>query len=441
MLVKIEKIVNGGYGLGTFEDGKKVFVEGAYPDEVVKVEIVKEKRDFSFAKPVYFVEKSPFRRTPLCPNFNQCGGCHFMDISYEKQLDFKREIVKDLFERIVGFSDVEKTVASPLGLNYRTKVELTAAFIKGEPKLGFKVRKSHFLVSIKECLIAPERANMILEKLPKILSAAEVPIYNFRKRKGILKHVVVRHAFSTNQTMVIFVTKTENFPQAKILSKLLVKEFPWVYSIIHVMNSKDSVILRGPYRTLHGEGIIVEEFDWETYQIPPTAFFQSNYYVAKKLADFVFKVSEVSGKERVLDLYSGVGLFSLRLSSAAKKVVGVESNRVSYKAAVSNSHINERKNTSFVNSDVLEFLKNNEENFDIVVVDPPRSGMEKEAIAELLGAKPKKIIYISCEPSTLARDVKALVDGGYKLERVVPFDMFPQTFHVETVALLQMKSS
>ena len=436
MLVKIEKIVNGGYGLATLEDGKKVFVEGAYPGEVVKVEITKEKKDFSFAKPMYFVEKAPFRRMPACSHFNQCGGCYFMDVSYDKQLEFKREIVKDLFERYIGFSDVENTVASPVEYNYRTKVEFTTAFVKGEPIVGFKMRKSHFVVPIRKCLIAPERANLILEKLPKILSAIDVPIYNFRRRKGILKHVVIRHAFSMDQTMVIFVTKTEGFPQAKVLKRLLLREFPWIYSVIHVMNSKDSVVLRGPYRTLHGEGIIVEKFDWEEYQIPPTAFFQSNYYIAKKLANFVFEESELSGSEKVLDLYSGVGLFSLRLSSAAKRVVGVESSRVSYKAAVSNSHINERRNTQFVNADVLEFLKGSEDNFDIVIVDPPRSGMGKEVVSELLKISPRKVIYISCEPSTLVRDVKILTDAGYRLERVVPFDMFPQTFHVETVAVI-----
>jgi len=438
MLVKIEKIVNGGYGLSTLENGKKVFVEGAYPGEVVKVEITKEKKDFSFAKPVYFVEKAPFRKTPLCAHFNRCGGCHFMDVLYDKQIEFKREIVKDLFRRHIGFSDVENTVKSPVEFNYRTKVEFTVAFVKGQPIVGFKSRNSHFVVPIRKCLVAPEKVNQILERLPKILDAASVPIYSFKKRTGILKHVVIRYAFSTDQIMMIFVTKTEGFPQAKVLKRLLLKEFPWIYSVIHVMNSKDSVVLRGPYRAIYGEGVIVEKFDWEEYQIPPTAFFQSNYYMARKLANFVFEAAELSGMEKVLDLYSGVGLFSLRLSSEAKRVVGVESSRVSYKAAVSNSHINGRKNVRFVNADVLEFLKNNEEKFDIAVVDPPRSGMEKEASLELLKMKPKKIIYISCEPSTLARDVKILMDGGYKLERVVPFDMFPQTFHIETVVIMSI---
>ena len=436
VLLKVEKIVNGGYGLGRV-DGKVILAEGAYPGEEVIVRITREKKDFAFAKAESVLKSSPERRRPKCRYFGKCGGCQFMDVSYEAQLKMKREIVRDVFERTLGWSEVEETVKSDEDYGYRTKIELTAIESGGAVELGFKMRYSHKVVPVKRCEIAPKKTNEVLKVLPKILTALDVPPYDFEKREGVLKHVVIRHAFSTDQTMVIFVTKTESFIWGKDIVRLLLKELPWITSVIQVMNSKDSVVLRGPYRTIHGEGVITEEFDWETYQIPPTAFFQSNYYIARKLLEDVFHEARLEGGETVLDLYSGIGFFSLRLSSVAKKVVGVESSRVSVKAAKANANINDRKNVSFVESDVYEFLKSYDGKADVVVLDPPRGGAGKKAMEEILRISPKRVVYVSCEPSTLARDVKVLVEGGYKLELVKPYDMFPQTYHVETMVVLE----
>ncbi len=440
MFVKIESVANRGFGVGRLESGKVVFVEGAYPGEEVKVRITKEKKDYAFAEVVEIVKASRERRSPVCPYFRECGGCQWMDASYTEQLRMKREIVKNMFERMVGFSDVSEVVASPQEFNYRTKVEFTVGFDGEGPYLGYKKMRTHSITRVESCYIAPDKVNRIVKFFPELLTALEVDVYDFKRRRGVLKHVVFRYAFSTDQIMVIFVTKTESFYQAKALSKLLYKRFPWIHSIIHVMNSKDSIVLRGPYRTLYGEGVISEEFDWEIYQIPPTAFFQSNYHVAKILSQRVFEILDLTGKEKVLDLYCGVGFFSLRLATASKKVIGVESNRVAVKAAMANANINDRTNVKFYNRDVAEYLKNHKGKYDVVVVDPPRSGMDKSVVARLIEMKPKKIVYLSCEPSTLARDVKMLIDGGYEITLVEPYDMFPQTFHIETLVLLKLKN-
>ncbi len=437
IVLNIEKVVNKGYGMARAEDGKIVLVEGAYPGEIVVAKVEKEKRDLIFAKAVDVVKPSPHRRIPKCPFLGKCGGCQFMDIDYKEQLRIKEEIVHEMFQRSLKTDLYFKgIVPSDIEYGYRTKIE-TTAFWKGEVFIGMKMKGSHRVVSIDRCLLAPDKVNSLIREIPRFLTALDVPIYSFSKRRGVLKHVVFRYAFSTDQTMLIFVTKTESFKWGKALARLILKEFPWIHSIIHVMNSKDSIILRGPYRTLHGEGVIIEKYDWEDYQIPPTAFFQSNYFVSKKLSNVLFDSLNLSGEEVVLDLYSGVGLFSLRLSSAAKKVIGVESSRISVKAAKANANINDRRNTTFVESDVLDFLKSYDKRSDIVVLDPPRSGAGKEVMREILRISPKKIAYVSCEPSTLVRDVKILVDGGYSVESVQPFDMFPQTFHVETLTLLK----
>ncbi len=438
VLLKVEKVVNGGYGLGKVE-GKVILVEGAYPGEEVIARITRDKKDFAFARAIRVVKGIPQRVAPKCRYFGKCGGCQFMDVSYETQLILKREMVRDSLQRTIGEVEVEDTEPSDSALGYRTKIELTAVSEGGEVRLGMKMRYSHRVVPIDRCEIAPDKANRVLRALPKILTALEVPVYDFSRKRGVLKHVVIRHTFSTEQTMVIFVTKTESFRWGGEISRLLLRELPWITSIVHVMNSKDSVVLRGPYRTLRGEGVITEEFDWETFQIPPTAFFQSNYYVASKLMNAVFEELELSGRETVLDLYSGVGLFSLRVSSAARRVIGVESSRVAVRAAKANANINDRRNVEFVEADVEEFIRAFEGKVDAVILDPPRGGAGKSVMSDIVRLKPPKVIYVSCEPSTLARDLKVLIQGGYEIKRIKPFDMFPQTFHVETMVVLERR--
>lgn len=252
----------------------------------------------------------------------------------------------------------------------------------------------------------------------------------------MLKHVVIRYAFSTDQLMVIFVTKTESFPWGKSLVQAILKDIPKVHSIIHVMNSKDSVVLRGPYRTLYGEGVIVEEFDWEKFQIPPTAFFQSNYSVTSKLIDHVYRELDLQGNEVVLDLYAGIGTFSMRTSYSSARVIAVESSRVAVKAGKANANVNGRRNIEYIESDVLDFLKSYQGRADKVILDPPRSGAGLDVMKEILRLSPERVVYVSCEPSTLVRDVQFLQNEGYSVVRVKPFDMFPQTYHVETVVTL-----
>ncbi len=435
--VTIEKMVNGGYGLGRLPEGKAVFVEGAYPGEKVLVRLTRVKKDFSFARTVTVLEPSPKRVKPSCPHFGSCGGCQWMDIDYKEQLVYKKAILEDTLKRVGKIKEtVLPVVPSERISGYRGKMEFS---LSKDRYLGLKMRYSHKIVKIKRCEISPEVFNDILRNLKKLLDAFEVSIYDFERKKGVLKHVVLRYAVSTNQTMVIFVTKTESFQEGKEIARKLRSVVPGITSIIHVMNSKDSVVLRGPYRTLWGEGIILEKFDWEEFQIPPTAFFQNNYWITRKILDHVYEELNLEGNETVLDLYSGIGTFSIRVAKGAGKVIAVESSRVSVKAGKSNANINRVQNVAFVEADVENFLTSVSERIDKVILDPPREGAGIKVMRRLLDIRPTRIVYVSCEPSTLARDLKVLVEEGYSIEKIQPFDMFPHTFHIETVVTLSRK--
>lgn len=435
--VYIERIGHGGYGLGKFPGGKLIFVEGAYPGELVEVNVLQEKSDVAFGKVKNILERAPYRRESKCKYFGICGGCHFMDIDYKQQLEFKTQIVKDQLKRIGKIDmQVNQTIPSDLEFGYRNKMEFAFAFKDGKVHLGLKARNSNEVISIDECPISPTSFNKALKVVPEIIEISKVKIYNPKRRAGTLKHLVMRYSHSNNQTMAIFVTKTESFNESRIIKNELLSKLPQVNSIIHVMNSSDEIVLRGPYKTLYGSGVLEIEMDYEKFQIPPTAFFQNNYHVASKMIEYVTKSLELTGNEKILDLYAGVGTFSMRLAMLSKHVTAVESSHISAKAGRANANINNLRNVKYEEADVLEFLKNYNSNADVIVLDPPRGGAGKQVCVEILRIQPKKIAYISCDPSTLARDL-AILKEKYRILSVQPFDMFPQTYHVECCALLE----
>lgn len=436
--VYIERYAYGGYGIGKLPGGKLVFVEGTYPGDLAQIEILQEKSDLAFGRLVNLLEKSDIRRAPKCKYFNVCGGCQIMDVEYEKQLELKTQIVKEQLKRIGKIeTDVARTIPSDLEFGYRNKMEFAFSYSNNEGViLGLKMRNSNRVVDIDECPISPSSFNRALEVVPEIVELSKAKIYNPKTRSGMLKHLVMRYSHSNNQTMAIFVTRTERFEEAKFIRAELLKRVPQINSIIHVMNSSDSVVLRGPYKTLYGSGVLEVEMDYEKFQIPPTAFFQNNYHVAAKMIEYVTKQLDLKGSERVLDLYAGAGTFSMRLAMLSKHVTAVESSHIAVKAGKANANINNLRNVKFEEADVEEYLKSFDNKVNIIVLDPPRSGAGKEVCEEIIRISPEKIAYISCDPTTLARDL-AILKEKYKIISVQPFDMFPQTYHVETVVLLE----
>ncbi len=436
--VYIEKIAYGGSSIGKLPGGKLVLVEGGYPGELLRVKVNQEKSDVAFGVVEEILEPSKERVKPRCKYFGICGGCHFMDVNYKYQLKLKKDIVEDQLRRIAKLEvPVNDVIESELEFEYRNKMEFQFSF-KEKAILGLNMRKSNKVVPLEECPISPKVFSKALKEVPELVNHFKVRIYNPKTQTGTLKHLVMRYSHSHNETMAIFVTKTERFNEMKDIKTLLLREIPQISSIIHVMNSSDSIVLRGPYKTVYGEGVLDVEFDYEKFQIPPTAFFQNNYFVAKKMVDYVTKTLELNGNETVLDLYAGLGTFSLRLAMLSKHVTAVESSHISVKAGRANANINQLRNIKFEEADVLEFLKSYNGKPNVIVMDPPRAGAGEDVVKEILRLEPEKISYVSCDPSTLARDLNLLKDS-YEILSVQPFDMFPQTYHVETVVILKKK--
>jgi len=435
--VYIERYAYGGYGIGKLPGGKLVFVEGTYPGDLAEIEVVQEKSDVAFGRLKTLLEKSEFRRTPRCKYYGICGGCQMMDVKYEKQLELKTLVVKEQLKRIGKIDvDVNPTIPSDLEFGYRNKMEFAFFYSNTEGViLGLKMRNSNKVINIKECPISPSSFNKVLEVAPEIVELSKAKIYNPRTGSGMLKHLVMRYSHSNNQTMAIFVTKTERFDEAKFIRAELLRRVPQVNSIIHVMNSSDSVVLRGPYKTLYGSGVLEVEMDYEKFQIPPTAFFQNNYHIAAKMIEYVTKQLDLKGNEKVLDLYAGVGTFTMRLAMLSKYVVAVESSHIAVKAGRANANINNLRNVKYEETDVEEFIRSYDDKANVIVLDPPRGGAGKSVCEHIIRVKPEKIAYISCDPSTLARDL-AVLKEHYNILAVQPFDMFPQTYHVETVVLM-----
>src|SRR6056297_1415 len=337
--LQIEKLINGGYGMG-FKDGKVYMVENAYPEETVEVEILKNTKKVIFAKTKKVIKQSKDRTASVCNHFPQCGGCQWINYKYEKQLEAKQNIVKEQLRRLANIDiDIENIEPSISQYQYRNKMEFSIE-ANNELIVGLNEKNSSNILNIENCPISPNIFDKIRNRVKGIINTLEIPIYNFKTKKGVLKHIILRKSFSQNKTMLILVTNSENIPKEKTLKSEL-RSLP-VDSIIHVMNSSDKIKLRGPYKTWKGEGVLIEEFDGFTFQIPPTSFFQTNYNITSKMLNHILeylKTKKTSDKN-LLDLYCGVGLFSVYYSPLFKDVKGVEFSKISIKAANANKNIN-----------------------------------------------------------------------------------------------------
>ncbi|PNR97029.1 23S rRNA (uracil(1939)-C(5))-methyltransferase RlmD [Petrotoga sp. 9PWA.NaAc.5.4] len=438
----VEKLVYGGYGLARSQD-KIIMVENAYPQEHVKVIPKKTGKNLMFAEVKEIIKPSTYRIQPNCNHFPTCGGCNWLDLKYEQQLIAKTNIVKEQTERIGKISNfyVKDIIGSEIICEYRNRMEYTFQFDQKnqEFKLGLMQNDSKNVVDLQKCLISPHIFNKIRNQTKDFFQKLNLEIYSDRKNRGVLKYLVLRKSFSFNQIMVIIVTHTEYLPFQKEITDFFRENFK-IYSLIHLMNSSKNIVLRGPYKTLYGEGLIQEQFDNFKFQIPPTSFFQSNYNVTKKLLGYLldyFK-DRVSYSDTLLDLFSGVGLFSIYFSSLFKEIESIENSKVSYKAAIANSHINAIKNIRFYHDTVENFVNNSvDKKFDYIILDPPRKGISQNEINKISSIVKKAVVYVSCDPSTLLRDINAFLSNGLKLKVIQPFDMFPHSFHIENVAILE----
>lgn len=430
----VEKLVSDGYSFARDENGKVVLLTAGLPGETVEAIKLKGKESIEFWKTVKVVHTSPDRKAKGCKGSPDCGGCDWGALRHSSQLLWKKRIVQEQFRRVGKFYELPdfEVVPSERTSHYRNRMEYVA-YQKGKKiGLGMYKRFSNEVVDVEGCDLGYEGFEKVRKIFEQILSKFGVKPYNRESKRGFLKHLVLR-GNRNGDILALLVTKKESFPEIDKISREVKEQLPEVSSLVHVFNSRDDVVLRGPYRVMYGEGVITETLGDALFQIPPVSFFQANVFVMEDLLKYVQQELNPSSSEIFLDLYSGIGTFAFYLARLFKKVVAVEGIKISSRAMLSNARMNMISNLKAVNMDTRNFLEKNEERFDKVILDPPRAGVGKDI--ELIGkALPKKIVYVSCNPTTLARDSRYLINKGFSLETLRAFDMFPDTHHIEVVA-------
>jgi len=430
----VEKLISDGYSFARDENGKVVLLTEWLPGETVEAVKLKGKESVEFWKTVRVVQSSPDRKIKGCKGFPDCGGCDWGGLQYSNQLLWKKRIVQEQFRRVGKFYELPdfEMIPSKKTSHYRNRMEYVA-YQKGKKiRFGMYKRFSNEVVDVEDCDLGYEGFEKVRRTFEEILSRFGVKPYNRESKRGFLKHLVLR-GNRNGDIVALLITKRESFPEIDKIGREVKEQLPEVTSLVHVFNSRDDVVLRGPYRVIYGEGIITETFGDAVFQVPPVSFFQANVFVMEELLKYVQQELNPSPSETFLDLYSGIGTFAFYFARMFKKVVAVEGIKISSRAMLSNARINMISNLEAVNLDTRDFLEKNEEKFDKVILDPPRAGIGKDI--ELIGkALPKRIVYISCNPTTLARDSRYLSNKGFSLKALRAFDMFPDTHHVEVVA-------
>lgn len=416
-----------GEGIGEWE-GWTVFIHGSLPGEKVTAEITEIRKNFLRARLLTLIEKSPDRVTPPCPVFGRCGGCQIMHLDYSAQLMAKQKRVQDALERIGKVKvDVAACVPSPHPFSYRNKIQLPVMF-DSKLHVGLYAFNSHELVEIDRCYIHCEAGEETFQQVRAMLE-------KFPQIAANLRHILIKTATFSAQTLVIFVVR-QPIPEMVPLAQQLLEKLPMIKGVIQNHNpSSGNAILGKDYQTLAGQSYLEDQICGLTFKVSPASFFQVNRAVAELLYLKVAELCELSGQETVLDAYCGVGTLSLILASGAAQVLGVEQVSEAIVDAKQNALKNQITNADFHCGLAEEFIQTLSK-IDIAVLNPPRKGCDLALLEKLAQLKPRKIVYVSCDPATLARDLAFLQQNGYHINTATPFDMFPQTVHVETVVSL-----
>ncbi len=376
-----------------------------------------------------------------CPLYKKCGGCQLQNLTYEQQLRYKQ--VKCI--RLLGkFCRVGEIIGMENPYHYRNKVQAAFALDRHSNIIsGVYQSSSHKIVPVTVCMTEDEKADEIIGTIRRLLKNFKLRPYNEDTGRGFLRHVLVKRGFKSGQIMVVLVTGTRDFPKKKDFVATLLKIHPEITTVVqNVNNQKTSMVLGNRSEVLFGDGYITEQLGDFSFRISPRAFYQINPIQTEVLYNTTLEFAGLTGKETVVDAYCGTGTIGIFASPKAKKVVGVELNPDAVKDARVNAKLNSAENTEFYNADAGEFLADaaaSNEKYDVVIMDPPRSGSTVKFLKSVVKLAPKTVVYVSCNPETLARDLMFLVRNGYKVKKIQPVDMFPHTNHVETVVLLSHK--
>ncbi|QUW23625.1 23S rRNA (uracil(1939)-C(5))-methyltransferase RlmD [Sporosarcina sp. Marseille-Q4063] len=444
--VYVEDLTHDGSGVAKVE-GYPLFIPGALPGEEAEIQVMKTMKRYGFAKLLNVTKESPDRVIPPCHVFWECGGCQLQHLSYEAQLLQKQKTVRDVMERIGKIPHVPvhpvKGMDDPW--RYRNKSQIPFSERNGEVVSGFYRSRTHHIVDTDVCIIQGEEADEIMSTLKHEMHSMGIEAYDERTNRGMLRHLIVRKARATGELMVVLVTRSKKFPQKDAAIELIKRVVPDVTSIMQNVNSeKTNVIFGNKTFLLYGKPFIVDTIGDIKFEISARSFYQVNSEQTEVLYEQALEYAQLTGTESVIDAYCGIGSISLFLAQNAKEVYGVEIVPQAIEDAKRNAELNGIDNAHFEAGPAEEVIPKwyaEGKRFDVLVVDPPRKGCDEKLLDTILEYKPKRIVYVSCDPATLARDLRILEDGGYRTQEVQPVDMFPQSSHIEVVTWLELDLS
>ncbi len=446
-IVKIEKMLYGGNSLARLE-GFPIFIKSGCPDDTLEVEITKVNKNYAEGRIIKIIENSKCRITPECSLHNACGSCNWQYIKYKEQLNQKRNIVKETIKNITGYDyEIKEVIPSPKQFEYRCKIQLPVSQTKVSKRIlaGYYRENSHELINIKYCKMYDELINKIVEFIKINAQELNISGYNEKSHKGLLRHIVIRKSSDNSEILVILVINSAKTDKNIILlAKKLTDEFPQIKGVCANFNTKKTnVILSDKTSIIEGRDYYVENLGGIKYKVSANSFFQVNPECAKLIFNKVKDlITEKINNPSILDAYSGVSSFGIWLSPFASKVTSVEESITSSNDAKENIRLNDIDNVEIINGDAeksFQTLIDNKVLFDVSIVDPPRKGCSEKSIDNLVKLTKKYIVYVSCNVSTLARDMKLLEKYNYYPVYIQPVDMFPNTYHIETIALFEKK--
>lgn len=444
--IKIEDMSAEGSGIGK-ADGYTLFVKDAVIGDVVEAKIMKMKKNYGFARLMQIKSASEDRVEARCPIARQCGGCQIQAMSYEAQLKFKENLIANHLRRIGGFEQIpmEPIVGMEEPYRYRNKAQFPIGTDReGNLVAGFYAGRTHNIIPVDDCLLGVQENKRILEEVLAFMREQGISAYEEKSGTGLVRHVLIRYGFFTKEIMVCIVINGKRLPAAQKLTERL-KHIPGMMSItINCNEARTNVILGDTIELLWGQTFITDTIKGISYQISPLSFYQVNPVQTEKLYQIALEYAGLTGEETVWDLYCGIGTISLFLAQKAKQVYGVEIVPDAVRDAQKNAERNGIQNAEFYVGKAEEVLPEKYERegvkADVIVVDPPRKGCDEKLLETIVKMQPERVVYVSCDSATLARDLKWLCERGYEVKRVRGVDQFGQTVHIETICLLERKA-
>lgn len=438
---------NGFEGEGIAKiDNFTIFIPNTIKGERVRIMIVKVLSSHAFGKLIEILKASPVRETEDCQTYKRCGGCQLRHIKYEETLKIKQNAVQSLVNKTLKQKiEVEETLGMENPYHYRNKAQYPLGINKeGKPVMGVFANRTHEIIPIQNCLIQNKQAEEVAKFIFDFIVKNKVSIYDEKKQKGLMRHIVTKIGIKTEEIMCILVINGNQIPQEKELINQVIMHFPNVKTIVKNINKQNTNVILGKENIpIYGDGFIKDKLGEFVFKISPLSFYQVNPIQAQRLYQIGVDAAQITKQDIVFDLYCGIGTISLFMAPFAKSVYGIELVEEAVYAARENALINKIDNAQFIAGDVEKILDDliNKQKIipDIVMVDPPRKGLDRKSVDNILRISPKRLVYISCNPATLVRDLSAL-EVLYDIKRLKPVDMFPFTSHVECCALLELKS-